>query len=93
MDSLRLGVIIGFPILWHLVFTGYAYTTAGRYGMSPRKWAAVTFLVPIFGLFAYLFARDERTIAVDEELYAEGPFEIHPSRADEDHDEIPDERR
>lgn len=91
MESLRLGVIVGFPILWHLIFTGYAYTTAAQYGLSPRKWAAVTFCVPIFGLFAYLFTRDEVTTAVDEELFVEGPFEIHRSRADEGHDEVPDD--
>lgn len=93
MERVRLVVLVAFPILWHLIFTGYAYATARRYGMDHRTWAAITFLVPIFGLFAYLFARDERTLAVDEDLYAEGAFEFHRSRADEDHDEVPDKDR
>ena len=93
MEELRLGIIIGFPVIWHLVFTGYAYVDAGKYGMSPRKWATITFCVPIFGLFAYLFARDERTMVVDPDLFGEGPFEIHHSRAGESHDELPDEKR
>lgn len=93
MEDLRLVVIVGFPIIWHLIFTGYAYGTASRYGMSPVKWGAITFLVPIFGLFAYFFARDERTLKVNEELFADGVFEIHRSRANEEPDERPGEDR
>ena len=62
---------------------GYAYLDAPEYDMEPRKWAAISFFVPIFGFFAYLFEREERTPDSDREEMFVGSFEIHKSRADD----------
>jgi hypothetical protein len=63
---------------------GYVYLDAPEYDMEPRKWAAISFFIPIFGFFAYLFERDERTPDPDrEEMFVGGGFEIHKSRADD----------
>lgn len=62
--------------------SGYAYIDAQQHDMDPRKWALVSLLVPLFGFFTYLFERDDRT-SENPEMFADGPFEIHKSRADE----------
>jgi hypothetical protein len=63
---------------------GYVYLDAPEYDMAPRKWAGISFFVPIFGFFAYLFEREERTPDTDrEEMFVGGGFEIHKSRADD----------
>jgi len=69
-----------------LGMAGYAYLDAPEYGMSATKWAAISFFVPIFGFFAYIFERDERTSDPDndpEEMFVDGAFKIHKSRADD----------
>ena len=83
MDGIRLAIIVGFPLIWHLAFTGFAYTNAGKHGLSPRKWAVITFCVPLFGFFAYLFARDERLGYDEPDGGSVGPFRIHESRIEE----------
>lgn len=83
MDPVYLGIIVGFPLVWHVALTGYVYTNARRYGMNRRRWTAVAFFVPLFGLFAYLFERDERVEQDDPGLFADGPYEIHHSRAND----------
>lgn len=63
---------------------GYAYLDAPEYGMNPVKWAAISFFVPIFGFFAYLFERDERRPDPEndpEDQFVGGAFKIHKSRA------------
>lgn len=65
---------------------GYVYLDAPEYGLHPVKWAAISFFVPIFGFFAYLFERDERRPDPEhdrEEMFVGGAFEIHKSRADD----------
>lgn len=83
MEFLLLGVIVGFPVVALATMSAYAYLDAGRHGMSPEKWALVSFFVPFFGFFAYLFERDERTEDPEDksDQFVDGPFEIHESRA------------
>jgi len=84
MEILLLGVLLGFPVIALAGLAAYAYVDAPDYGMSPRKWAAISFFVPLFGFFAYLFEREERTPDPErEEMFVDGPFEIHESRADD----------
>jgi hypothetical protein len=84
MDVLGAAVLIGLPLSWLCVMAGYAYIDAPNHGMAPRKLAAISFLVPLFGFFAYLFERDERNRDPDaRDMFTDGPFEIHESRADD----------
>lgn len=64
---------------------GYAYLDAPEYGMNPVKWAAISFFIPFFGFFAYIFERDERKESEHdpEEMFVEGGLKIHKSRADD----------
>jgi hypothetical protein len=96
--ELLLGVLLGFPVLALLGLAVYAYLNAPAYGMNPYKWALISFFVPLFGFFAYLFERSERTPdSGRDEMFVDGPFEIHKSRADDapfvsDPDEPPAEQ-
>jgi len=82
--ELVLGVLLGFPLLVLVGLAVYAYLDAPGYGMNPYKWALISFFVPLFGFFAYLFERSERTPDSDrDEMFVDGPFEIHKSRADD----------
>jgi hypothetical protein len=84
MEILLLGVLLGFPVIALAGLAAYAYVDAPNYGMRPRKWAAISFFLPLFGFFAYLFEREERTPDPErEEMFVDGPFEIHESRADD----------
>lgn len=84
MDPLSFGVLVGVPLAWHLAMTGYAYVDAGKHDMSQRKWGTVAFLIPFFGFFAYVFERDERTRDPEPDLFADGTYRVHKSRANED---------
>ena len=83
MDPFLLGILVGIPLAWHLGMAWYAYHDAGRNGMNQRKWGTIALLVPFFGFFAYIFERDERNRGPEPDLFADGPFKIHRSRADE----------
>lgn len=85
MEWLLVSIIVGFPILALLAAAGYVYRDAPKHGMSPYKWAALAGLVPFFGFFAYIFERDDRTTDASdrEEMFVDGPFQIHKSRADD----------
>jgi hypothetical protein len=88
MDAFGAAVLVGLPAGWLCAMAGYAYLDAPNHGMAARKWAAVSFFVPLFGFFAYLFEREERNRDPDDrEMFTDGPFEIHESRAD---DVLPD---
>ncbi|GAB3667749.1 PLD nuclease N-terminal domain-containing protein [Halopiger thermotolerans] len=79
-----LAIIVGIPLAWHLALTAVAYYDAGRVGLEPRaKWAAITFLIPLFGFFIYLFERSELDYDPAEDPYRGNKFNIHPSRADD----------
>ncbi len=70
MSRLLLAAIIGIPLAWHLALTAFTYYDAGRVGLEPRmKWTAITFLVPLFGFFIYLFERSELFYDPDEDPY------------------------
>jgi len=72
------------PVVLVALLATYVYLDAPEYGMSPRKWAAISFFIPFFGFFLYLFERDDRTPDPErEEMFVDGPFEIHKSRADD----------
>jgi hypothetical protein len=78
-----ISLMIAIPILLLAFCAGFAYVDAPDYGMNPTKWALISFLVPFFGFFAYLFERGERTPDPDRDMYTDGVFEIHESRADD----------
>jgi hypothetical protein len=85
MDFVLLGAVYGIPLLVHTAAASYAYYDAKRHGMDATKWGAVAFFVPMFGFFAYLFERDERTHDESDrdEMFVDGPFQIHKSRAED----------
>jgi len=84
MASAVLVVLLGFPVLLLVLLALYAYLDAPDYGMNPYTWALISFFVPLFGFFAYLFEREERTPDSDrDEMFVDGPFEIHKSRAED----------
>jgi hypothetical protein len=84
MEVLLLGVLLGFPVVVFGSLGVYAYLDAPNFDMDPVKWGLISALVPFFGFFAYLFEREERTPDTDrEEMFVDGPFEVHKSKADE----------
>ena len=85
MDFGLLLILVGLPLVWHLALVAYAYVDAGRVGMNRKKWAAIAFCVPLFGFFAYMFEREEhlRDPEAEDDLFVDGPFRIHKSRADD----------
>jgi len=81
-------VVLNAALILMTLFTmaGYAYLDAPEYDMNPGKWAAISFFLPLFGFFAYIFERDERKPDPDndrDEMFVDGPFKIHKSRADD----------
>lgn len=76
-------VVIGASVVVLTVVATYAYLDAPEYGMDARKWAAISFFVPIFGFFAYLFEREERTPDEDRDMFVDRGFEVHESRSDD----------
>ncbi len=88
MSTVLLAFLILFPAVWLCVLAAITYYDATRIGMdNPKKWAAIVLLVPLFGLFAYVFERGERSYDPETDPYAQGTYNIHPSRADEERDE------
>lgn len=85
MSTWLLAIIVGVPLFWHVVATVATFYDAGNVGMEPpRKWAAIVFLVPIFGFFLYLMERSELSYDPETDPYRRGEFNIHPSRRDDD---------
>lgn len=85
MDPLLAVILIGLPIAWLVGFAAYAYVDAPKYGMNAKKWAAISFCIPLFGFFAYLFERSETEYDPEEDPYAQGQrFEVHESRQGEE---------
>lgn len=76
-------LVLSFPVLVLVLLALWVYVDAPDQGMNRKKWAAVTLLVPLFGFFAYLLERAERKDELRDDMFAEGPFEIHESRADD----------
>ncbi|WP_265109717.1 hypothetical protein [Halosolutus halophilus] len=84
MSTHLLAAVVGIPLAWHLGLTAVAYYDADRVGLEPReKWAAITFCIPIFGFFIYLFERSELSYDPESDPYRGHNFNIHPSRADD----------
>lgn len=84
MEPVFVAALIVPPILFLLLAAAFAYVDAPDHGMNPVKWAAISFFVPLFGFFAYLFEREERRPSSDRDMFTEdGVFEIHESRAGE----------
>lgn len=75
--------MIMIPVLVLAFCAGFAYVDAPNYGMDPLKWAVISFSIPLFGFFAYLFERDERTPDSDRDMYTDSVFNIHENRADD----------
>lgn len=84
MSTILLAVLVGIPLAWHLALTVGTYYDAGNVGLEPpKKWAAITFCIPLFGFFIYLFERSELSYDPDTDPYRGNNFNIHPSRADD----------
>ncbi|ELY59874.1 hypothetical protein C491_05881 [Natronococcus amylolyticus DSM 10524] len=84
MSNILLAAIIGIPLAWHLGITAFVYYDSGRVGLEPtRKWVAITFAIPIFGFFIYLFERSELDYDPESDPYKDHNYNIHPSRADD----------
>lgn len=83
MDLATIVMVSWFPILLHLFAAGYVAIDAPKYGMGQRRWTLLAVLIPFFGFFAYLFERGERTPDPDRDMFTDGVFEIHESRADD----------
>ena len=83
-------ILVGVPLAWLVGFAAYAYVDAPKYGMNPRKWALISFVVPLFGFFAYVFERGERDYDAETDPYAGGSdertggFAVHESRQGEE---------
>ena len=79
--------VIAVALTAHLTASVYAYLDAPDHGMEARRWGLRAVAVPMFGFFAYLFVRDEkRRMEGDtdrEEMFEDGIFEVHESRADD----------
>ncbi len=85
MDPFLAVILIGLPLAWLVGFAAYAYLDAPNHGMNPKKWAAISFGIPLFGFFAYLFERAETDYDPEEDPYAQGrTFEVHDSRRGEE---------
>ena len=77
---------LGLLLLALLAMAGYAYLDAPEYDMNPKRWAAISFFIPFFGFFAYIFERDERKPRPEndpEDQFVSGGLKIHKSRADD----------
>ena len=85
MERYRLAIVVGFPLIWHLAFTGYAYARAAQSGMHPRRWALVVFLLPLVGIILFVFEREDRALGPDDRRI-ETPYRIHPTQEDDDAD-------
>jgi len=72
MQPIVVAILVGVPLAWLVGFAAYAYVDAPKHGMNPRKWALIAFVVPLFGLFAYIFERDEQSYDPSEDPYAGG---------------------
>lgn len=78
MERLLLAILVGIPLVWHLGLTGVAYYDAGRVGLEPpKKWAALTFFVPVIGFFIYLFERSELSYDPETDPYRGNNVNIH----------------
>ncbi|MFO8115015.1 MAG: PLD nuclease N-terminal domain-containing protein [Halorubrum sp.] len=90
MQPLVVAILVGVPLAWLVGFAAYVYVDAPKRGMNPRKWALIAFVVPLFGLFAYLFERDEQSYDPSEDPYAGGSdsrtagFAVHERRRGEE---------
>ena len=83
-------ILVGVPLAWLVGFAAYAYVDAPKYGMNPRKWALISFVVPLFGFLAYVFEREELDYDPETDPYAGGSdgrtggFAVHESRRGEE---------
>lgn len=84
MSWLLEAVVVAGLLAVHLGVTAIAYYDAGRVGLEPpKKWAAITFCVPILGFFTYLFERSELSYEPENDPYRGHNVNVHPSRADD----------
>jgi hypothetical protein len=83
MATVLLAVVVGIPLAWHLGLTGYVYYDAGNYPLDRRKWTLIALLVPLFGLFAYLFERSDLDYDPEADPYAQGAYNVHESSEEE----------
>ena len=83
MVSLAALALSAWLILVFGIIAAYVYLDAPAYGMDPLKWAVISFAIPIFGAFAYLLERSERRETRERDMFEDGVFEIHESRADD----------
>jgi hypothetical protein len=79
-----LAVLVGIPLAWHLAAVAGTVYDAGRVGMRPLKWGGVVLFVPLFGFFAYLLERSERT-ADETDLSDDGTYNVHDAAGEDRH--------
>lgn len=97
MSDLGSALVVGVPLMWHLAFAVFAYVDAPSHGLRARKWGLIVLLIPILGLFAYLFERSEVYYDPDDDPYRGGGInihedaEVHPEAGDEKPDEWDEE--
>jgi len=77
--------VLAVALTAHLTVSIYAYLDAPENGMDARRWGLVSLAVPLFGFFTYLFEKEEHASEAEqrEEMFSEGIFEVHESRADD----------
>ncbi|MCX2819685.1 hypothetical protein EGH25_10035 [Haladaptatus sp. F3-133] len=79
--------VIAVALTAHLTASVYAYLDAPDHGMDARRWGLRSVAVPMFGFFAYLFEKEEKkretTDDDREDMFSDGIFEVHESRADD----------
>lgn len=77
-------IYLGLLLLAHLALAGWVYLEAPDRDMHRLKWTAISLLIPVFGFFAFLLEREEQLPDTDrDEMFVDGAFEIHKSRADD----------
>lgn len=74
MVSVILASLVGIPLFWHLVMAGYVSHDSRHHPLDTRKWTVIALLVPLFGLFAYLFERHELDYDPEADPYADGAY-------------------
>ncbi len=76
-------LVLSFPVFALVLLSAWVYVDAPYQGMDRHKWAAATLLLPLIGFFAYLLERAESKDELRDEMFTDGTFEIHESRADD----------
>lgn len=84
MSSLLLASLVIIPVFVQTLLAAFVYYDATDVGMkNPRRWTAIVFFVPVYGVIVYVLARSELSYDPETDPYKGGKVNVHPSRADE----------